>query len=302
MRDSFNSGLAQASALFMDFLPKLLLAAVILVVGYFVGKAICKLLDNVLDRAGFNRLVERGGVKRTLDHSGWDASMILSKVVFYFIMLFVLQIAFGVFGPNPVSAILTEIIAFVPNVFVAVVIVTLAAAFATVAKQLIQVALGALSYGRILANVAGAAIVVVGITAALNQLHIAPAIVNGLFFAMLAAIVGVTIVAVGGGGIAPMRSRWESALNRISEEVPRIKQATQGAPERVGAQVENMKDQVAAAATPPTPAPVLEPKPLPPVATPPASSAQPSPQLDYENRFPERRSPPGRRTRPGEDI
>lgn len=301
MRDTFNTGLSQASALFMDFLPKLLLAAAILVVGYFIAKAICKLLSNVLDRVGFNRLVERGGVKRSLERSGWEASMILSKVVFYFIMLFVLQIAFGVFGPNPVSAILTEIIAFVPNVFVAVVIVTLAAAFAAVANQLIQVALGGLSYGRMLANVAGAAIVIVGITAALNQLHIAPAIVNGLFYAMLAAIVGVTIVAVGGGGIAPMRSRWERALNRIGEEVPRIQQATQGAPERMGAQVENMKEQVSAAAAP-QPAPAPEPKPILPMPQQPPA-AQPAPQPDYENRFPERRSPPGRRTRgPGEDI
>lgn len=300
MRDSFDNGLAQASSLFMDFLPRLLLAAVIIAVGYFVGKAICKVLSNVLDRVGFNRLVERGGVKRTLESSGWDAGMILSKLVFYFIMLFVLQMAFGVFGPNPISTILTDIIAFLPNIFVAVVIVVLAAAFSGVAKQLIQVALGGLSYGRMIGNGAAAAILVVGLTAALNQLQIAPAIVNGLFYAMLAVIVGVTIVAVGGGGIAPMRARWERALNRIGEEVPRIQQASKGAPERVEAKGSEWKQQASAAANPP-PAP----QPLPPVGQQSHPTEQPGMQTELgpDGRLIERRSPPGRRVRgPGEDI
>lgn len=288
MRESFEAGWAQASALFMTFLPRLLLAAVILAAGYFIGKAICKLLNRGLDRIGFNRVVERGGLKRTLDRSGWDASMILSKLVFYFVMLFVLQLAFGVFGPNPISAILTEIIAFLPNVFVAVVIVTLAAAFASGAKQLIGAALGSLSYGRLVANVAAAAILIVGITAALNQLQIAPAIVNGLFYALLACIVGVTIVAVGGGGIQPMRARWEQALNRIGQEVPRIKSASHGGPERVEARGDMLKQEIKAAAT------------MPPQTEPTDPATEPT---DPANRFIERRPPPPRRTRePEEEI
>lgn len=277
--------------MFMTFVPKLLLAAVILAVGYVIGKAICRVLSKVLDRVGFNRLVERGGVKRTLERSGWEASMILSKLVFYFVMLFVLQVAFGVFGPNPISTILTGIIAFLPNVFVAVVIVTLAAAFATVAKQLIQVALGALSYGRFIASAAAAAILVVGITAALNQLQIAPAIVNGLFYAMLAAIVGVTIVAVGGGGIAPMQARWERALNKVGEEMPRIQQASQGAPERMEARAAELKDQAKAAMG----APASE-------AGMPESAPTPGDVSAPGGRFTERRSPPPRRNRDGEGI
>jgi hypothetical protein len=243
MKESFEAGFASASALFLTFVPKLLLAAVVLIGGYFIAKVLCRVLDRVLDRAGFNRLVERGGVKRTLDRSGWDASQILSKTMFYFVMLFVLQLAFGVFGENPISNILTGIIAFLPNVFVAIVIVVLSAAVAAGAKQLIAVALGSLSYGRIVANAASISILVVGFTAALNQLQIAPAIVNGLFYAALAAIVGTLIVAVGGGGIAPMRARWESALGRLEQEAPQVKQAAQGAGERVQAEVQQGKEK-----------------------------------------------------------
>jgi hypothetical protein len=266
MKESFEAGFATASALFLSFVPKLLLAVVILVGGYFVAKLLCRILNGVLERVGFNRLVERGGVKSALERSGWEASQILSKTAFYFVMLFVLQLAFGGFGENPISTILTGIIAFLPNVFVAVVIVVLAAAFAAGAKQLISVALGALSYGRIVANAASVAILVVGITAALNQLHIAPAIVNGLFYAMLAAIVGTVIVAAGGGGIAPMRAMWERGLGRIDQEAPRIREAAQGAGERVEAKAESWKNQAKSAAQssgnglPATPPPRGEPE------------------------------------------
>jgi hypothetical protein len=243
MSDTFKTGVAQGWAVFMTFIPKLLLFVAILVIGYYVAKFTCKILDRVLDRVGFNRLVERGGVKSALSRSGWDASQILSKTLSYFVMLFVLQLAFGVFGPNPVSNILTSIIAFLPKVFAAVVIVILAAAIAAGAKQLIQVALGGLSYGRFLGGAASVAILFVGIAAALNEIGVAPAIVNGLFYAVLAIVAGSTIIAVGGGGIAPMRAQWEKALGRIEREAPRIREEMARAPERVEAETESWKQK-----------------------------------------------------------
>ncbi len=62
-----------------------------------------------------------------------------------------------------------------------------------------------------------------GVFAALNQIEIAPAIVNGLFYAILAVIAGSAIIAIGGGGITPMRAKWEQALNRVDQEAPAIK-------------------------------------------------------------------------------
>ena len=231
MNDAFQRGFGEASALFLTFVPKLLLAVVVIVAAYFIGKMICKVLSRVLDKAGFNRVVERGGVKRALDKSGWDAGQIVSKTVFYFIMLFALQFAFGIFGPNPISDILTRIIAFLPNVLAAMVIVVLTAAIASGVRQLVGAALANLGYGRMVASGAAAAVLFVGISAALNQLQIAPAIVNGIFYAVLATLVGIAIVAVGGGGIQPMRKRWEKALDRAAEEAPKLREAARNGEE-----------------------------------------------------------------------
>ena len=220
----FEGGLEEAWDSIITFLPKLLGFLLIIGIGYFVAKAVEKLLDKILERVGFDRLVERGGLRTALAKSRLDASSILARIVFYVAFLFVLQLAFGVFGPNPISDLLEGIIAFLPKVFVAILIVVITAAVATAVKTLVESVLGGLSYGRTLAMVASAAVWVVGIAAALNQVEIAPEIVNGLFYAMLALLVGVGIVAIGGGGIQPMRERWQRALTRIDQEAPRVRQ------------------------------------------------------------------------------
>jgi hypothetical protein len=227
----------------VEFVPKLLGFLAILVIGYFVAKAIAKVLDKVLDRVGFDRAVERGGVKKALDRSKYDASDILSKIVFYTLFLFVLQMAFGVFGENPISELLFGVIAFLPKVFVAIIIVVVSAAIAAAVREVVDTALGGLSYGRLLGNVASAAILAVGVFAALNQIEIAPEIVNGLFYALLAVVAGSAIVAIGGGGIQPMRRYWEQTMARVEEEAPRVKQEAQGAGEDIRQRAEERKQQ-----------------------------------------------------------
>ncbi|MGI8615701.1 MAG: mechanosensitive ion channel family protein [Actinomycetota bacterium] len=223
----FEGGFERAWDSLVTFVPKLLGFLLIIGIGYFVAKAIEKVLDKLLERVGFDRLVERGGLRTALSRSKLDASSILARIVFYVAFLFVLQLAFGVFGPNPISDLIQGIIAFLPKLFVAILIVVITAAVATAAKTLIESVLGGLSYGRTLALIASAAVWFVGVAAALNQIEIAPEIVNGLFYAMLALIVGVGIVAIGGGGIQPMRERWQRTLTRMDEEAPRIKEEAQ---------------------------------------------------------------------------
>ena len=241
----YQSGIEDAWSKVATFVPQFLAFLVILIIGYFVAKAITKVLDAVLERVGFDTLVERGGVKAVLERSDYDASDILSKVVFYALMLVVLQLAFGIFGPNPVSDLLEGVIAYLPKVFAAILIVVIASAIAAAARELVMATLGGLSYANSLANAASIAIVAVGVFAALNQMQIAPAIVNGLFYAVLAIVAGSAIIAIGGGGIAPMQQRWQRALQRYDDEKPRMQQQMQGARERVEARAAQRTAQAA---------------------------------------------------------
>ncbi|BBX68937.1 mechanosensitive ion channel family protein [Mycolicibacterium psychrotolerans] len=200
------------------FAPKLVMFLVILIIGVIVAKLIGKAVDKILERVGFDRAVERGGIRRALQNSNYDASTIVSKLVYYALLLFVLQLAFGVFGPNPVSALLTGVIAFLPRLVVALIIVVVAAAIAAAVRDIVSNALGGLSYGRMLANIASVFILGLGIIAALNQVGIALTVTLPVLVAILGTIGGILVVGVGGGLIKPMQQRWEDYLSRAEDE------------------------------------------------------------------------------------
>lgn len=252
----FEGGLEAAWEAILTFVPKLLGFLLILGIGYFVARALEKVVDAILERVGLDRLVERGGVRTMLARSRLDASSILARIVFYVAFLFVLQLAFSVFGENPISDLLDGIIAFLPRLFVAILIVVITAAIASAVRMLLEATLGGLSYGRVVALVAAGAIWFIGTAAALNQVEVAPEIVNGLFYAVLALIVGVGIVAVGGGGIAPMRERWQRWLMRMDQEAPRLRDEVRtNAPrarEEVRTRAETIRREADPTTAPPT--------------------------------------------------
>lgn len=240
----FRQGIEDAWSSIAAFIPKFLGFLIVLIAGYLIAKAIAKIAAAALERVGFNRAVERGGVKQALASSKYDASDIIGKVIFYALFLIVLQLAFGLFGDNPVSELIAGVIAYLPKVIVAILILVVASAIAAAARELIDASLGGLSYGKLLGNVAAALIIGFGFFAALDQLEIAPNIVSGLFYAILAIVAGSAVVAIGGGGIAPMREQWEKALQKMQEEAPRISEQRQGAGQRIEQRVEQRKQQI----------------------------------------------------------
>ena len=219
----YQGGIETAWSNVATFVPKLVAALVILLVGYLVARLVAGILNKVLERVGFDRVVERGGVRQVLARSRYDASDILAKLVFWTIMLFVLQLAFGVFGSNPVSDLLRGLIAYLPNVFVAILILVIAAAIARAVTDLLSNLLSAVQGGQLMARGAGIAVIVFAVFAALDQLQIAPRIVTGLWYALLAALVGSVIVAVGGGGIRTMQRYWERAAGRAEARGPELR-------------------------------------------------------------------------------
>ena len=89
--------------------------------------------------------------------------------------------------------------------------------------------------------------------AALNQLEIAPAIVNGLFYALLIAIVGSVVVAFGGGGIPVAReylSRWG-----VRARMPRAISAPTPTPRRAANKRGRLATDAGVAEQPPPPPP-----------------------------------------------
>jgi hypothetical protein len=222
-----GGGVSSAWTAVANFVPKLVAFLVILLIGWIIARVISKLVGKLLDKVGFDRVVERGGIKQMLDRSRYDASGLIARVVYYAIMLITLEVAFGVFGPNPISTILTAVVAWLPKLIVAMLIVVVVGAIARVVKELVGGALGGLSYGPLLGTIASVFIWGLGIIAALNQVGIATSVTTPVLITVLATLGGVAVVGFGGGLIKPMQQRWETWIGRVEDQLPAARAHTQ---------------------------------------------------------------------------
>jgi hypothetical protein len=199
-------------------IPKVLVFLLILVVGWIVAKVLARIVDMILRRVKFDHFVERGVVGQALARSHTDATTLICKIVYYAILLIALQMAFGVWGPNPISTMLNAIVGWLPKAIVAIIIIVIASAIAKVVKDLINGAIGGLSYGPFLASVASIIIIALGAIAALNQVGIANSVTEPVLLTVLFTCGAVVAIGVGGGLVKPMQDRWERMLSAAERE------------------------------------------------------------------------------------
>jgi Conserved TM helix len=189
---------------------------VIIGLGWFVANWLRKWIAKGLQRIGFDRAAERGGLQRMLGR--YAASDLTARLVMYAFLLFVLQLAFGIFGPNPVSALIEDVIRWLPKLFAAVIIIVVTAAIAGWLKNLIRDGLAGVSYGGAVATGVQVFVLALGVIAAVQQIGVATSVTLPVLISVLATAAGVIIVGVGGGLIKPMQHRWERMLNRAETE------------------------------------------------------------------------------------
>ncbi|WP_086665824.1 mechanosensitive ion channel family protein [Lentzea kentuckyensis] len=238
MGSQITEGLGQAWAMVATFVPKLLGFLLVLVIGWFIAKALAKGVQFLLKRVGFEKLVDKSGLHGAMRQSSMDATGLIAKIVYYFVLLIALQLAFGVFGAsNPVSTLLNEVIAYLPRIVVAMVLVIVASAIGTALRGLVTGALGQRSYTKIMGNITYGFVMALGVIAALNQLGIAISVTMPVLIAVLATVAGVIVIGVGGGLVRPMQSRWEGWLNRVQDEAAAAQSPTPRASQEMPAGV-----------------------------------------------------------------
>ncbi|MEU3554421.1 mechanosensitive ion channel family protein [Streptomyces fragilis] len=214
-----TGGLDDAWSEVVAFVPRLAVFLVVLVVGWVVARTAAKVLERMLRRAGSERPAARSGVRLLLRDSPHDLTGIISRLVFYLLMLAVLRLALGVFGPNPVGAVVDGVVAWLPRGIVAVLLVVVTLAVADAVRRVVGSVLASAAYGGAVARVLWAVVLLLGFVAAASQAGVATGVVLPVLYAGLATVGGIAVVGVGGGLIGPMRSRWERWLTRAEQEV-----------------------------------------------------------------------------------
>jgi hypothetical protein len=223
----FNGPVTEGFTTFTTFIPKLIGALLILLIGYFIAKAVSKILDKVLERVHFDEAVEKGPVKQALSRSQYDASDIVSKIVFYAIFIPFLSAAVGALGIQALQEPLAAFITLLPKILVAVILIVVGGVVSGAVKKLVESALGGLSYGEILANGLGVLVMLGFLKAALDEVGIATNVTGPILYAILGTVAGILIVGVGGGLIKPMQGRLEDVLTKASNEAGNAKAQVQ---------------------------------------------------------------------------
>ncbi len=123
---------------FIDFIPNLIAAVIILVVGFFVAKIIRQLLQPILKKANIDKLQEKAGIT---EEQGTTISSVISYLIYALILIPVIIAALEVLNITAISApaisMLNRIIIFLPNIFVALAILIIGVFIAKLAGNLL---------------------------------------------------------------------------------------------------------------------------------------------------------------------
>ncbi len=220
---SIVNALNDALRLILTFIPRIVGFLIILIVGLIIATVVSKALTIVLRKVGFDRLATRIGLARFEQRMGisFDPAGVLGKIVYWFLLLIFLVPAADALGLPAVSNILNELVAYIPNVFVAILVLFLGTLAAMFVADIVRGATASAGVGNpsIFAGVARWAIIGFAALIALEQLQIAPVLLNELFGAMVAAVAIAFGLAFGlGGREAAQRwlSRGEDTVSKLA--------------------------------------------------------------------------------------
>ena len=227
--DALLASLSGAASLFFAAVPRLLGFAIILVVGWIIAALIEKGVVAVLRAVRFNVLAERAGVAGFIEKSNMrgDAAGAIGIVARWFVRLIALVVAFDALGLVAVSAILQQLLMWLPNLVVALVVLGIGGLAANALGNLVQGAATEGGVGRpdILSKVARYAVWAFAIMVAVNQLGIATALINILLMAVAGAVALALGLSFGLGGRDTAAAIVRAWYERQQANRPQIRRA-----------------------------------------------------------------------------
>lgn len=202
--EAMMTSLTAAMALFFSAIPKILGFLLIVLVGWFVASVIDRGLTALLRSVRFNELSDRAGLTDFIDKMGMntDPAGMIGLVVKWFVRLIALAVAFDALGLPAVSDVLRQLLLWLPNVVVALVVLVIGGLAARALSNVVRgsASEAGLSNANFLAKISSAVVWAFAIVVAVNQIGIATELVNTLFMAIVGALALGLGLAFGLGG------------------------------------------------------------------------------------------------------
>ncbi len=210
---SLTAGLEQAWTDIARFVPRLIAAIVIFVIGGIIARIVAGLIAKGLRMVKFDQIVDRTDLKGFVSQLGMGkASDLLAKIFYWIAMIMVLQLAVDALGLAPIQQTLRDLVAFLPRIFIALIIIVLTAAVAKPVGQIVSRATSTESYGQLLTRVAVGAIWLIGGFAAVDQLGVASDVLATLWQGVVASLSLILVIKFGVGGVWAARDRFWPAV------------------------------------------------------------------------------------------
>ena len=230
MLQSLQSGLST----FFNYIPQVVGALVVLIIGYIIARLI---------RAGITRLLRRLRLDDRLTHGtggefvarfapqGSPAKLV-GLVVQWVLLVFVIVSAVGVLNIPAVTGFMNQILAYLPNVLAALLIFLVAAAIAAAIGGVVHKTMGDTPTGRVARTAAPTLVMAIAVFMILNQLGIATVIVTATYIAILASAGLAAALAFGLGGRDAAAELINSGYRKAQEQSDQVQRDAQTARER----------------------------------------------------------------------
>ena len=230
---------------FLGFLPNLIGFLLILIIGFIIARVVKGILTKLLQKAKLDETLHKGQTGEYVEKisPGASPSALIAGVVFWLIFLFVLSAAIGTLKIPAVTVFMNQVLSYLPNVIVAVLIFVIAGAIAGAAGGLVAKTMGDTPTGKIVGTAVPALIMIIAVFMILTQLHIAPAIVEATYIALIGSVALGAALAFGLGGRELAGDALRQARDKGQEQKGQVKQDMQTGKERGQGLAEQGKDK-----------------------------------------------------------
>jgi len=183
----------------IGFLPEIIAALIVIIIGFIVARGLKLLVEKIVDALRIDTLLESVGFSKVLSRAklSLKTGKLLGEIVYWILVIAFLLAAANILHLNAVSDFLNEVLLYLPNLLVAVIILVITFLFARFMKELVRHSSWAanLKEAGLVSNITWWIIVIFGCLSALYQLKIASNLINII-------VGGVVVMIALAGGLA----------------------------------------------------------------------------------------------------
>ena len=244
-----GNSVQQALDKFFAWVPNLLGALVILIIGYIVAKVVAAAVRRGLSAAGADRALASGtaGEYKERFAPNVQPSGVVGRIAFWFVFGLVLMLAVSALGIQALTDFISTLVGYLPNVVAAILILLVAVAIAGAVGGLAQRLAGGTMLGKLIQTIVPVLVVTIALFMALVQLKIATQIVVATYVIVLGAIGLGFALAFGLGGRSVADQILSSAYETGQQRAPELRREAEQAKEQAASDVEALKEKAQSA-------------------------------------------------------